>query len=240
MSRRPGSGVAHLIERQMTMFYAQQRAAEEGVQPVTVAPERAVAHPYITVSRQYGAGGSRLAEAVAERLGWALYDKRLLEEIAQDARLQQRLLSPFDEHEHDDIEHWIRGLLTEETVSEHHYYKSLFRVLASIAKVGRCVIVGRGAHLALEPSKGLRVRVFAPLEARVANIMAEQGLSAPEARKRALRVEQTRQNWLVRAYGERAKEKVAFDLALNPTELPLDTCVELVIIALEGKCGPVR
>ena len=35
----------------------------------------------ITISREYGAGGSTVARTVAERLGWRLVDNELVEEI---------------------------------------------------------------------------------------------------------------------------------------------------------------
>src|SRR5260221_4227964 len=38
--------------------------------------------PIITVSRQFGAGGSRVAEKVADALGWQLYEKPMVGEVA--------------------------------------------------------------------------------------------------------------------------------------------------------------
>ncbi|MGZ8379193.1 MAG: cytidylate kinase family protein, partial [Gemmatirosa sp.] len=38
--------------------------------------------PIVTVSRQFGAGGSELAARVAEALGWPLLDNALLDEVA--------------------------------------------------------------------------------------------------------------------------------------------------------------
>ena len=34
--------------------------------------------PIVTVSRQYGSGGSEVAERVAEALGWRLYDNAVV------------------------------------------------------------------------------------------------------------------------------------------------------------------
>ncbi len=240
MSRLAGERAARLIERQMTMFHVRERSREEverQAPAVAAVTEPVGPMPYVTISRQYGAHGSEVARAVAERLGWSLYDKELLEAISQNAHLQQRLLEPFDEHARNDMEHWLRGLLTDETVSEHHYTAALFRVLGSIAKVGRAVIVGRGAHLALEPAAGLRVRLFAPYLDRVRAVAAEEQLSEREARRRIDQVETQRQGWMERAYGERAKEKFHFDLAMNPASLSVDLCVEIVLMALRGKLG---
>ncbi|NUP98317.1 MAG: cytidylate kinase-like family protein [Armatimonadetes bacterium] len=234
MSNRVERSAAHLVARQVRMFQVEQQAAGQAfAAPVVERPAEPA--PYVTISRQYGARGSEVAQLVAARLGWTLYDRALLEEIARDAHLQERLLAPFDEHARNNMEHWIGGLMTAETVSEHHYTAALFRVLTSIAAVGRAVIVGRGAHLALPPETGLRVRLYAPLADRLIQIAASEEISEAEARRRVERVEQTRQAWLVRAYGDRARETFTFDLALNTAALPLATCVELTLLALAAR-----
>ena len=38
--------------------------------------------PFITISRMYGSGGSEVADLVAKRLGWTLYDNQLVDAIA--------------------------------------------------------------------------------------------------------------------------------------------------------------
>ena len=44
-----------------------------------------MAPPVITVTRQYGSGGSDIARLVAERLGWELVDNQFVEEVARRA-----------------------------------------------------------------------------------------------------------------------------------------------------------
>lgn len=238
MSRLSDQGLAKLIERQMAMSRARGRAAEQVGQWRPGDPVTAVAAaPYVTVSRQYGAGGSVLARQVAERLDWALYDRELLEAIARDGGLQEELLQPLDERERSDMEVWIRNLLTEDTISEHYYTRSLFRVLSSIAKVGYAVVVGRGAHLALPADKGLRVRVYAPLEYRAQQVSEREGMSLAEAIETVKRIDLSRQLWLTHAYGAAAREPMAFDMAVNPAAVPMTACVEMVLCALSAKCG---
>src|SRR3954452_17440262 len=38
--------------------------------------------PIVTVSRQYGSGGSEVAERVAHALGWHLYDNDIVDQVA--------------------------------------------------------------------------------------------------------------------------------------------------------------
>src|SRR2546430_17442905 len=44
-----------------------------------------MAPPVITVTRQYGSGGSDIARLVAERLEWELVDNQFVEEVARRA-----------------------------------------------------------------------------------------------------------------------------------------------------------
>ncbi|MCC7491373.1 MAG: cytidylate kinase-like family protein [Fimbriimonadaceae bacterium] len=234
MNRLTGERAAHLVERQMAMFHVKQRAA--AAQPEATAPPPAAAGPYVAISRQYGAQGSAVAAAVAERLGYALYDRELVEAVAKDAHLQQRLIEPLDETARSDLNHWIHALLTENDLSGGQYNAALFHVLASLAAVGRAVIVGRGAHLALPADRGLRVRLYAPPEDRLRNVIAEEGLPEKAAQRKLREVEESRQRWLREAFGERAKEPFAFDLALNTATLPRATCVDLILAALRARC----
>ena len=41
----------------------------------------------VTISREYGAGGSSLARLVSERLGWQLVDNQLVDKVAARAGL---------------------------------------------------------------------------------------------------------------------------------------------------------
>ncbi|MDB4915577.1 MAG: Cytidylate kinaselike family [Gemmatimonadetes bacterium] len=38
--------------------------------------------PIVTITRQFGSGGSEVAEQVASALGWTLYDNALVDEVA--------------------------------------------------------------------------------------------------------------------------------------------------------------
>src|SRR5579864_3035941 len=51
----------------------------------------------ITVEREYGSGGGAIAAQLAEQLGWNLWDKRLTEEIARLANVDQSAVHRCDE-----------------------------------------------------------------------------------------------------------------------------------------------
>ena len=39
----------------------------------------------ITISREFGSGGRSIGREVAERLGWAFYDRALVERLAKES-----------------------------------------------------------------------------------------------------------------------------------------------------------
>jgi cytidylate kinase len=228
-------GPADLVERQMRMYHALQKAQGEPRAAAPGAPEQT---PFVTISRQHGANGSAIAAKVAEILGWTVYDRNLLEAIAQDAHLQDQLLEPFDERRRTQMEDWVSHLMGLQSLSEVAYHRSLFRVLSSIGHVGRAVIVGRGAHLVLPPEHGLRVRIEAPLATRIEWAMEHDHLKRSDAEAHIAKTDRLRDEWLRRTFGPRAgRVEEAFDLMLNSSAFGEVVAAKVIVRALEAKCG---
>ena len=53
--------------------------------------------PLITISRQYGSGGSEIAERVARALDWHLYDNAVANEVARRLGMQPAEVSAREE-----------------------------------------------------------------------------------------------------------------------------------------------
>jgi hypothetical protein len=51
----------------------------------------------ITLEREYGSGGTLIAQSLAERLGWKLWDQEITAEIARAANIDQREAQRCDE-----------------------------------------------------------------------------------------------------------------------------------------------
>jgi len=57
----------------------------------------------LTVQREFGSGGGRIAKTIADRLGWKLLDGALIDAIACAAHVDANVVSRFDEH----VEGWL-------------------------------------------------------------------------------------------------------------------------------------
>jgi cytidylate kinase len=114
----------------------------------------------ITISREYGSGGAAIGQELAHRLGWKLLDRELILELARRAQVQPSEVSQMDEHASSFIERLLKAFWVGNTyvwsgptpnVVDSDYLAELSAiVIREAAKLGRCVIVGRGAQCVLE------------------------------------------------------------------------------------------
>src|SRR5262245_39839403 len=95
----------------------------------------------ITISRQAGANGSAIARARGQRLNWPVYDKELIEKVAQEMGLRTTLVESVDERRVGWLEECFGSFTSRPGVSPTAYTRHLAEVLLSLAAHGECVIV---------------------------------------------------------------------------------------------------
>src|SRR5512136_597700 len=72
--------------------------------------------PYLLISREKGAGGSAVAQLAGKRLGWQVFDKELVDAIAQKAQVRRELIESLDERDQTTIEDAIERLFHPQTI----------------------------------------------------------------------------------------------------------------------------
>lgn len=195
--------------------------------------QRRECRPPIVLSREVGSGGRRVAELLAERLGFVLCDKQILDELATRAKVPKDFLAMLDERPAKALELLGASLLRGVSLTPEDYERVLKSGLRALLNLGSVVIVGRGAVFLAEPGKALRVRVVAPLELRIANFARYENISAEEAARRIERIEKERREFLKRYFGAEEARADYFDLAVNTQCLEVEGCVELILKAYE-------
>ena len=150
----------------------------------------------ITISRQYGAGGSEVARLVAEALGWRVVDNELVEAVAARAGLPVVEVAERDERCATFVERLARALAVASPevfpppdsagaaveVAEADLVKITETVVAEVAAQGRVVLVGRAAPAVLSREKdALHVKLVAPRAFRIQVAAARLGCSAEKA-----------------------------------------------------------
>ena len=148
----------------------------------------------ITVEREYGCGGGEIAQLLAGRLGWKLWDQLLTEEIARLANCPKAVVAVREERTdplyYRLLKSFMRGSYEGSLnapklnlVDSESILKITERVVQHAASTGNCVIVGRGSQHFLENRQDtLRVFLFAPREDKVRRVMS-RGKTEEEAQQ---------------------------------------------------------
>lgn len=195
----------------------------------------------ITIEREYGCGGGEIAQLVANRLGWKLWDQLLTEEIARLANCPKAVVEAREER-NDPLYYrlfksFMRGsyegsinapklnLVDSETI-----IKTTKRVVEHAAERGNCVIVGRGSQQFLKSrSDTLRIFLYAPREDKVRRLLA-RGKSEREAEELVDTVDRERADFIQKYFNVEWPDRVIYHTMMN-TAIG-DECVANMILSL--------
>ena len=125
--------------------------------------------PFVTVSRQAGAGGRSLAQALLQAMeteqdidlfkGWQVLDRKLCEELLKRKHLQDSLQSLLGEEYHTGIGEFVLGLFGRQTPQDTVIMRQS-EIIRSLAAVGKVIIVGRAASQATKGlTQGINMRL---------------------------------------------------------------------------------
>jgi cytidylate kinase len=198
----------------------------------------------ITVSRQYGAGGSEVATRVARALGWRVVDNELVERVAARAGLAPEDVAQLEERVSTFIERLARTLVaatpellvppeaggTAPSMSEAHLVRVTELVVEEVAAEGKVVLVGRAASAVLARERdAIHVKVVAPREWRIRAVAEQLGISPAEAATMADETDKMRTRYHRQYYQRDWADPANYHLVLNTAALGLDGVAELVV-----------
>jgi len=183
--------------------------------------------PVITMSRLPGAMGSDLAHKLASDLQIDLYDHEIVEEIARNANVSQKIVESLDEQDRSVLDEWISSL-GEYHMWAYDYLTQLTRVICALGTHGHSIIIGRGASYILPKEVSLRVLVVAPLEVRVGNVMLKYRLSEKDARRNIMRSEAERRAFIRKYFQADLTEPTNYDLVVNTENTEIDIAARII------------
>jgi cytidylate kinase len=186
----------------------------------------------IAISREAGANGTAVAQAVAERQGWPVYNQELLRVIAGKMEVGASLLESVDEKHCSWVEDCVDALGLASAVPQCAFVHHLVTTLLSLAAHGGCVIVGRGAAQVLPPARTLRVRLVGPREERIHRVRDRLGVSHAEAARWVERIDHDRAQFVRDHFHKDPADPAAYDLVLNSSRFSAAECAELILDAL--------
>jgi cytidylate kinase len=229
MERDPS--VIEAAERQMQQWLRMKKARDNAA-PAPSTGKLAGIGPYLTISREAGAGGSRIARLVGEAIGWEVLDRKLLEYVAERYDTSPAVLELVDETTTNWLTEMFGNWFDPASVSQMQYVCRLSRVILMAAQAGKVIYVGRGAQFVLPHERGLRVRIVAPQKYRVQQIMERRHLSFEEAREYVEKTDAGRQECARQYFHHDIADPHLFDLVVNVEKLGPECAAHLITDAL--------
>jgi cytidylate kinase len=203
-----------------------------------------VKYRVLTVSREFGSGGGRIANTVAGWLGWKLLDGEIIKAIAERAKVDSHVVSHYDER----VDSWLRrineqavrgvAMASGQPLGEHDIFDAqvmteLTRTIIEEAHVaGNCVIVGRGAQCILEHKPDVfHVFIYAPLQERLHRLESRlpPGINIEH---RTRMVDEERAKYLYQRFGKHWCNTHLYDLMLRSHE-DEDAAARIILDAMK-------
>ena len=201
--------------------------------------------PFVTISRQAGAGGHALADILLEVFaaqedsdlfgGWRVFDRRLCEIVAEHPTYKNSMPSLLNEeyrHKAHDFFHQI----FHSTVDQDVLMAEVFRVVRTVAEVGKSVIVGRaGSEVTRGQAPGVSVRLIAPEDVRIQGVMDFYGLDEKTARAEATKLDLARARLLKTHFKADIDDPLLYDAVWNTGDVSVDVIAECIVQMLRHR-----
>ena len=214
--------IPRIIEEQVQRWQIMQKEEKEEKQGISI----------ITVSREPGSGGRIVASRLAEKLGLDIFHQEVINEMAKSADVSEKLVETLDGRGLSILEDWISSLVHERHLWPDRYMQHLMKVVGTIGKHGRAVVVGRGANFILPTEKRFSVRIVATQAWRINNVAQEFDISSEDAKRRVMRTESDRRAFIRKYFNADIADPTNYDLVVNTSTLNVDDAVQVISAAL--------
>jgi cytidylate kinase len=192
--------------------------------------------PVVTISRQYGAGGSSVAGIVASELKAEVVDKRLIEEVAKRLSIRpsdveaETLVRSFSTLEPGMGAGWTPPYPDPLYDPRKEIIHLTEQVIREVAEGGNVVIVGRGAGFVLNNRPDVfRVFLRAPEEARLKTLMERLGLAEAATRRKMHETDSNRAAYIKQLYGRDWCDPDEYDLVVNTGRVSYQTAAQMIL-----------
>jgi hypothetical protein len=203
----------------------------------------------ITISREFGAGGSELGVLLGKRLGWPVLDHELVRQLAARLSCEEGEVVAMDEHAPSFLERLAAMAVVTAPESRVHstpwatdpdcVAAAAREVLLEAARTPPIVVVGHGGNcLFRDRADVLRIRVTAPFDERVKRVARRTGVTPQQAAAEVRRKDTDRQQYLQRYYQSNVNDACEYDLQINTGTVSLEAAAHLVLSLLQTQATP--
>ena len=186
---------------------------------------------YIAIEREYGSGGTKIAQETARRCGLACYGREILEAVAKEHHLSVEELENYEEKVSSSFLYSMFVVSQSQTgdpdllSGEAKLLVAEERKIRALAQSGPAVFVGHSAADALKDCDGV-LRIFSHAEdaSKRSRIIEDYHIPAPQVDAVCTRVNKRRANYYSFCTRKKWNDLRNYDIVLDSSRLGIDGC----------------
>lgn len=208
-------------------------------------------YPFVTISRQSGAGGHALARDILWEMenhaqtnelfqGWDLFDQTVCALVLQDPEIIASFDALVTEEYRSEIQQILYDMMTGRS-QQYLTYKRIFEIVRILATLGKAIIIGRGGVcVTRDIPHGIHIRLIASDESRIRTVMKEENLDADQAEKTMRKRDREREHLIKDFFNHDINDPLLFDVTFNIDKQSTADLAALIVqmIKLKAKKTP--
>ena len=202
----------------------------------------------ITISRELGSEGDKIADLLCQELGYSRVDKAMLTHIAKEAGVDVEVVLAKEKAVTSKprlISNQMTSLYGKDptafgkkaAMDDQTYERVVRETMERFAKEGDAIIVGRGGQMILRDwPTALHVRLYAPPEVRVQRLMQRSHISEPEASRRIARSDEQKRQYIRHMHKNADWRNLKYyHLAINTAHIAPEVAARIIVLAARHK-----
>lgn len=193
---------------------------------------------YITIEREYGSGGTRIAQETAKKCAIACYGREIMEKVSRKLNIPLDTLEAYEESVSGSFLYSMYVMSQSQTgdpdllSNEAKLFVAETRMIKELAQGGPAVFVGHCASDALREKEGvLRVFIHASEEDKRRRIVEDYGIAEKDVSSVCKKFNKKRANYYEFCTHKKWKDLNHYDIVLDSSRLGIDGCAEILAAA---------
>lgn len=181
----------------------------------------------ITISREFGSGGREIGKRLSDELGYAYYDREIIDLIAKETGMSEEYLTNISEKGmYPYAFHFAKSFTTYSKLQNNQtdILVAEAKVLKQIAERGNAIIVGRGANVILKDFNPMNIFVYADMESKINRCKMkreDEKLSDKELENKIIQVDKNRKKYHEIISYIKWGDKENYHLCINTSKLEI-------------------
>lgn len=186
----------------------------------------------ITISREFGSGGKEVGKRLADKLGYAYYDSKIITLLAKETGMSEEYIRNISEKGIYPYAFQFAKSFTMYSTMQNNQVEILVKqadILKRIAQKGNAIIVGRGANTILEEYNPMNIFVYANMESRIKRCKekadADEQLTDKELENKIKSIDKNRKAFNNLISNKEWGDKENYNLCINTSNIKIKTII---------------